>query len=137
MTPSYESYVEQYREKQNKLTAKGLQMYDRMYTEREFDMVYKAIRNDRREMVANGELRSIGNITREVVTRQAYELSYKQGKSSAEYARRTGQKLTQQQIRAGQVDWSALREYQEELEEQGLSSYEISEEIATLLFGSP
>lgn len=137
MTPSYESYRELYREKQNKLTAKGLQMYDRMYTEREFYAVYRATKNDRVEMVRNGELRSIGNITREIVMRQTYEYSFKQAKALAEYARRTGQELTQQQIRAGQVDWDALYDLRAELAEQGLANDEIADEVATLLFGSP
>ena len=133
---NYESYKKAYRKKQNTLTRKGLQMYDSMLTKSEFEAVYEATRNDLKEMVRKGERKVIGNVTQTIVTEQSYEYSQKQGKALAEYAKATGQNLTQQQIRAGQLDWSMLEDKQMELKQLGLSGKEISETIGQLYFGS-
>ena len=98
--------------------------------------VYEATRNDLKSMVKKGERKVIGNVTQTIVTEQTYEYSQRQGKALAEYAKQTGQNLTQQQIRAGQIDWSMLEDKQIELKNLGLSSKEVSEAIGQLYFGS-
>lgn len=133
---NYDSYKAAYRKQQNKLTSKGLAMYDRMYTKSEFEAVYEATRNDLKELVRKGKRKVIGNVTQTIVTEQAYEYSQKQGKALAQYAKETGQKLTQQQIRAGQIDWSMLEDRQYELKEAGLKSGDISLIIGQEFFGS-
>lgn len=133
---NYESYKNAYRKKQNMLTRKGLQMYDKMLTKSEFEAVYEATRNDLKQLVKSGKRKVIGNVTQTIVTEQTYEYSQKQGKALAEYAKATGQNLTQQQIRAGQIDWSMLEDKQNELKRMGLSGKEINETIGQLYFGS-
>lgn len=133
----YESYKAAYRKKQNMLTAKGLQMYDSMLTKREFETVYEATRNDLKQLVKEGKRKVIGNVTQTIVTEQTYEYSQAQGKALAKYAKATGQNLTQQQIRAGQIDWSILEDKRRELKALGLSKEEVRNTIATLYFGSP
>lgn len=133
---NYESYKAAYRKKQNALTRKGLQMYDTMLTKSEFEAVYEATRNDLKEMVKKGDRKVIGNVTQTIVTEQTYEYSQRQGKALAEYAKATGQNLTQQQIRAGQLDWSMLEDKQIELRQLGLSKSEVREAIGQLYFGS-
>lgn len=133
---NYESYKAAYRKKQNALTRKGLQMYDSMLTKSEFEAVYEATRNDLKEMVKKGERKVIGNVTQTIVTEQTYEYTQKQGKALAEYAKATGQNLTQQQIRAGQLDWSMLEDRQIELKQMGLSKSEIRTIIGQEYFGS-
>ena len=134
---NYESYKAAYRKKQNMLTAKGLQMYDSMLTKREFETIYEATRNDLKQLVKEGKRKVIGNVTQTIVTEQTYEYSQAQGKALAEYAKATGQNLTQQQIRAGQIDWSMLEDKRRELKNLGLSKEEVRDTIATLYFGSP
>lgn len=133
---NYESYKEAYRKKQNSLTKKGLSMYDSMLTKSEFEAVYEATRNDLKAMVNRGERKVIGNVTQTIVTEQTYEYTQRQGKALAEYAKATGQNLTQQQIRAGQLDWSMLEDKQIELKNLGLSKAEVRETIGQLYFGS-
>ena len=133
---NYESYKNAYRKKQNMLTRKGLQMYDTMLTKSEFEAVYEATRNDLKQLVKSGKRKVIGNVTQTIVTEQTYEYTQKQGKALAEYAKATGQNLTQQQIRAGQIDWSMLEDKQNELKRMGLSGKEINETIGQLYFGS-
>ena len=133
---NYESYLKAYFKKEKSLAKKGLQMYDAVLSKNEFEAVYTATRNDLKRMVEKGERRVIGNVTQTIVTEQTYEYSQKQGKALAKYAEATGQQLTQQQIRAGQIDWSALTDYQLELKNQGLSSSEISKIVGQEYFGS-
>lgn len=133
---NYESYKAAYRKKQNSLTKKGLQMYDSMLTKSEFEAVYEATRNDLKDMVKKGERKVVGNVTQTIVTEQTYEYTQKQGKALAEYAKATGQELTQQQIRAGQLDWTKLEAKQAELKQKGLSKAEVRDTIAQLYFGS-
>lgn len=133
---NYESYKVAYRKKQNMLTRKGLQMYDQMLTKSEFEAVYEATRNDLKEMVKKGDRKVIGNVTQTIVTEQTYEYTQRQGKALAEYAKATGQNLTQQQIRAGQLDWTMLEDRQIELRQQGLSPRDVRKTIGQEYFGS-
>lgn len=133
---NYDSYKAAYRKQQAKLTRKGLSMYDSMLTKSEFEAVYEATRNDLKAQVAKGDRKVIGNVTQTIVTEQTYEYSQKQGKALAKYAKESGQKLTQQQIRAGQIDWSALETRQAELKAAGLTGSEINTMIGQEYFGS-
>ena len=141
---NYESYKAAYRKKQNMLTAKGLQMYDSMKTKEEFEAIYEATRNDLKQLVKEVKRKVIGNVTQTIVTEQTYEYTQKQGKALAEYAKATGQNLTQQQIRAGQLDFSFMEdryaELKNELRELGLSRAEIATEAGIIIgqeyFGS-
>lgn len=133
---NYESYLKAYFKKEKSLAKKGLQMYDAVLSKNEFEAVYTATRNDLKRMVEKGERKVIGNVTQTIVTEQTYEYSQKQGKALAKYAEATGQQLTQQQIRAGQIDWNALTDYQLELKNQGFSSSEISKIVGQEYFGS-
>lgn len=133
---NYQSYKKAYREKQKMLNRKGLQMYDTMLTKREFEAIYEATRKDLKAKVAAGKRKVIGNVTQTIVSEQTYEFTQAQGKAMAEYAKATGQKLTQQQIRAGQIDWELLKERREELFESGFSKEQVREYIGQEYFGS-
>ena len=71
----YANYVKQFREKQAKMRAKGLEMWDTMYSKEEFIEAYDAEKNYRLD---SGK--KPGNITRDLVTEQAYETSFKQAR---------------------------------------------------------
>lgn len=133
---NYESYKAAYKKQQNKLNRKGLTMYDSMLTKSEFEAVYEATRNDLKAQVASGDRKVIGNVTQAIVTEQTYEYSQRQGKALAIYAKESGQKLTQQQIRAGQIDWTLLENRQAELKAAGFTGGEINFIIGFEYFGS-
>ena len=136
MRANYNSYKNAYRKKQNILTAKGLTMYDSMLTKSEFEAVYEATRNQLKDEVAKGKRKVIGNVTQTIVTNQSYEYSQKQGKALAEYAKETGQKLTQSQIRAGLIDWAPLEARQAELRAIGIKGKDLRDQIGQEFFGS-
>lgn len=133
---NYESYKKAYFKKEDMLNKKGLQMYDKILSRREFEAVYEATRNELKRQVKEGKRKVIGNVTQTIVTEQTYEYSQKQGKALQKYAEATGQNLTQQQIRAGQIDWSILKEAQIELKELGYSNAEVRTIIGQEYFGS-
>lgn len=71
----YANYVKQFREKQAKMRAKGLEMWDTMYSKEEFIEAYDAEKNYRLDIG-----KKPGNITRDLIAEQAYETSYKQAR---------------------------------------------------------
>lgn len=133
---NYESYKKAYIKKQETLHKKGLQMYVPMYTKEQFETVYQTTRSDLKELVKDGKRKVIGNVTQTIVSEQSYQYSKAQGTALKKYAEATGQDLTISQIRAGQLDWSMLRERQAELKSAGFSGKEISLVIGQEYFGS-
>ena len=115
--PSYEAYLSMYAKKQGQLERKGLSMYDNTpLSEIEFYTMYKAEKNFRKDLVRSGQLKSIGNITRQLVRDQTYEYSEKTIRARYEYTKQTNQNIMLQDIREGiaKIDWSVLsKEYHE------------------------
>ena len=114
--PSYDAYLSMYAKKQGQLERKGLSMYDTPLSEIEFYTMYKAEKNFRKDLVRSGQLKSIGNITRQLVADQTYEYSEKTSRARYEYSRQTNQNIKLQDIREGKanIDWSFLsKEYHE------------------------
>lgn len=133
---NYESYKKAYIKKQAALEKKGLQMYDVMYTKEEFETVYSSTRRELKQLVSEGKRKVIGNVTQTMITEQSYQYSKAQGTALKKYAEATGQDLSVSQIRAGQIDWSMLREKQAELKAAGLTSKEIDIVVSQEYFGS-
>lgn len=83
-TPDYESYVRQFRERQRALNKPGAvpRLPDSaMYDKSRFEFNYYATKRERAKAVANGDLAKIGNVTRSLISKQAYEVSFKQAKN--------------------------------------------------------
>lgn len=83
-TPDYESYVRQFRERQRALNKPGAvpRLPDSaMYDKSRFEFNYYATKRERAKAVANGDLAKVGNVTRSLISKQAYELSFKQSKN--------------------------------------------------------
>lgn len=135
--PNYKSYVKAYKAKESVLNKKGLSMYDTMYTKAEFKAVYKATRNDLKEEVSKGKRKVVGNITQTMISEQSYKYSQRQGKAFAIYSEKTGQKLTQQQIRSGQIDFSIIDNVYKEYRKSGYTATESKKLISQNYFGSP
>lgn len=92
---SYKSYIDQYNAKKRQLEANGVQMNQRLLTEKEFDSAYNRVLLRRKQDVASGKRKTTGNITREIVDKQAFALSAKQAEAMKDnkynyYEKRSG-----------------------------------------------
>lgn len=135
---SYDAYKREYRSKERKLNANGVSMNQRMLTEAEFNAQYDRILNQRKKDVASGKRKTTGNITRDLVDRQAFTLTAKQAEAMI-----TGKKTgNYYQRRSG----ASIEEREAELVEKYLENHpdrEIDDalryargEISTEFFGS-
>lgn len=128
---SYESYVRQYKHKERQLNANGVSMLQRLYTKKEFELQYKRLQNEK----IKTNKKPI-NITRELVDKQAYSLSFKQAMA---YQPQSGENWYQ--IRQG--NYVAKRYY--ELKEEYLKQHPDAKDsglyarnqVSVELFGSP
>lgn len=130
-------------------------MGSEMYNEREFYAAYKSFRNDRSFEVRTGERKSIGNITKGIVDRQAYSNSKEYARNIADAYERT-RKLTGElkkqsglytKIRYGAFDikgsdsvldafWNEVSKIRKSYLDSGLSGSEAYNMLAVQVFGS-
>lgn len=128
---SYQSYVLQYRHKERQLNANGFSMLQTMYTKEQFELQYKRLQNEKISKGLKGN-----NITRELIDKQAYSLSFKQAKAykakpgESWYSIRQGGYVRQ---RYYEIKNKYLEENPDALDAGLYSSHEVSIE----LFGSP
>lgn len=132
----YPAYVKSYGTQQDKLLKKGLSMRSPMLSQREFEAVYAATRNDLAQDVKMGKRKVIGNVTQNIVRSQAYSYSPKQAKAMMKAAEVTGQKLSYTQIRAGQFDWTQINQSYMNMLEKGMSMAAIADDLGKTFFGS-
>lgn len=134
---NYESYLTSYYKQTEKLKRKGRTMYDdRPYSRTEFETMYRATRNDLIEEVKEGKRKTVGNVTQNIVRKQAYEFTDKQAKAMSTAAELTGQKLTYTQIRTGEFDWEQIKQARKDLLSAGIKKKEVALIIAQTYFGS-
>lgn len=130
---NYESYSKQYDDMQKKLAAKGISMFQRKYTKQEFAAQFMRLKNTRQEQISMGKRKTLGNITRDLIDKQAFELTMKQAK-----AVKKRQGMTLQELRSG--IWLAKEQYlkQREFEEMEVDDIEVAirKYISTEFFGS-
>lgn len=84
--PNYESYVRQFRERQRALNKPGDKIRlpsSAMLNRGDFEFNYYATKREFKRDIASGERAKIGNITRTIISRQAYDVSFGQSKSLA------------------------------------------------------
>lgn len=137
--PSYDSYLRQYYQKQNQLAKKGLQMRDSVMSEKEFKFAYNLMKRDYQELISQGKRKALGNITRDLVSNQAYEFTREQYYKYNKAFKKLGFKFSQEQIRANQGIGEAFVSLQNEysvLKESGLTGREAGLVLAQEYFGS-
>lgn len=140
----YENYVLKYKAQATRVATKyGVAMEVQMYTERQFSLLIKA----ERERLRN-EGKSPTNATRNLIQRQTYERSYKQGVVALKgYLDMFGEKLSAPersqmitQFRFKNVfsdAWFDLIEQERKrIKKQGYNKEEIAELIAEEFYGS-
>lgn len=86
---NYDAYKREYKAKERKLNANGVQMNQRLLSEAEFNAQYDRMLNQRKKDVLSGKRKTTGNITRDLVDRQAFALTAKQADAMVK-SKRTG-----------------------------------------------
>lgn len=82
----YENYLEQFESRKETFESRGLDFYDPVpLTYRDWKTVHAEKINDLKMDIKEGKRKSIGNVNREIVSDQAYELSSRQADVLGEY----------------------------------------------------
>ncbi len=82
----YENYLKQFESRKETFEARGLDFYDPVaLTYRDWKTVHAEKINDLKMDIKEGKRKSIGNVNREIVSDQAYELSSRQADVLGEY----------------------------------------------------
>jgi hypothetical protein len=82
----YNDYLEQFSERKENFASRGLDFYDPTpLTYRDWKTVRQEKINDLKMDIEEGKRKSIGNVNREIVSDQAYELSSRQADVLGEY----------------------------------------------------
>ena len=82
----YENYLEQFEARKETFESRGLDFYDPVaLTYRDWKTVHAEKINDLKMDIKEGKRKSIGNVNREIVSDQAYELSSRQADVLGEY----------------------------------------------------
>lgn len=71
--PSYKKYREAYINKAIQLSKYGRNMYARLYGETEFYIEYSKLKEWKKWCIVVKALNAVGNVTRDLVNRQAYK----------------------------------------------------------------
>ena len=138
---SWRAYSREYNARRKELEKRGYVMHERKLTAAEFRYRYKAMKLEREEEIANGERKTIGNITRDLIKDQEYKYSAKQGKAIQKaYENFTGNRISISSIRHGgnlNDFWNTIDMFKEELAQQGVLPDEIAIQVSQGFFGSP
>lgn len=82
----YQDYLDQFESRKENFESRGLDFYDPVpLTYRDWKTVHAEKINDLREDIKEGKRKTVGNVNREIVSDQAYELSSKQADVLGEY----------------------------------------------------
>lgn len=82
----YRDYLEQFEARKENFESRGLEFYDPIpLTYRDFKTVRAEKINDLKLDIKEGKRKSVGNVNREIVSDQAYELSSRQADVLGEY----------------------------------------------------
>ena len=82
----YRDYLEQFKARRENFESRGLEFYDPVpLTYRDFKTVRAEKINDLKLDIKEGKRKSVGNVNREIVSDQAYELSSRQADVLGEY----------------------------------------------------
>lgn len=82
----YRDYVEQFEARKENFASRGLDFYDPVpLTYRDWKTVHAEKVNDLKQDIKEGKRKSVGNVNREIVSDQAYELSSRQADVIGEY----------------------------------------------------
>lgn len=82
----YQDYLDQFEARKENFESRGLEFYDPVaLTYRDWKTVHQEKINDLKMDIKEGKRKTVGNVNREIVSDQAYELSSKQADVLGEY----------------------------------------------------
>ena len=82
----YQDYIDQFEARKENFESRGLDFYDPVpLTYRDWKTVHAEKVNDLKQDIKEGKRKSVGNVNREIVSDQAYELSSRQADVIGEY----------------------------------------------------
>ena len=82
----YQNYKNQFESRKENFESRGLDFFDPVpLTYRDWKTVYAEKVNDLKQDIKEGKRRTVGNVNREIVSDQAYELSSRQAEVLGEY----------------------------------------------------
>ena len=129
---SYEAYVREYKREEAKH-----EMYSPMFNKDTFEAVYEGMANSMRE---KGQ--RVQNITRNIIQRQSYQLSYKQAKAFKQAREALDMesksiKEIRQMDKSDAIDWAAIKKaYHDYKEETASGALDAKRYISQVIFGS-
>lgn len=82
----YEDYLDQFEARKENFESRGLEFFEPApFSFRDWKSVYAEKLNDLRQDIKEGKRKTVGNVNREIVSDQAYELSSRQAEVLGEY----------------------------------------------------
>ena len=132
----YAGYEKAYAKKVKMLHKQGLLPRAPKLSRKAWEETYKATRNTLVEAVKAGERKQIGNVNQVIISRQMYMYTSKQAHKLKLAAEMSGQKLSINQIKAGEFDWNQIKEEYQRGKALGLTGTQAGMEISWFYFGS-
>lgn len=138
---SYLSYLEAYNKKANFIKDKyGERMQEPKLTREEFLFAYKTERAKMKVLVSEGKRKQIGNITQNIVSKQAYKTSQGQALALKGAYKELGEDVKLVDIRFGNAITDELNEELKDIyyeqRRAGMSGKQAKEYISQIYFGS-
>lgn len=137
--PSYDEYLQKYREKGFQLMAKGYSMYDQVMSKSEYEANYMALYNDHMAEKAEGKRKQVKrlDVLRDLVNDQAYQFTKKQALNQFRAAKKLGYKTNLFRLMVGDKELGNLiRERADVLESEGIDKKTIRLIISEEYYGS-
>ena len=135
---NYKKYVELYKKKQKRLQFYGFNMKDKMYSKKEFELMYKQVYNQKKMDIAEhkytGKQKEMGNLYKEIVEEQAQSATFKQAKAARAANPQMDKSLRYFQY--GEGFWETVDADYHQQKEEGYTSTEAKHYIAMTYFGS-
>lgn len=146
---TYRTYLNEFKKVARKLAKKGYEPYEQPYSRSEWYNTLSNERLTRTQLIKMGKRKTIGNITRDIVSQQVYARSGDFGRNAVKALNKfykehdikddSGKikKMTLTQARfADEKDFEGIKEYYHQLTDGGMKGKEAGEMIAGEFFGS-
>jgi len=135
----YKAYVRHYNALNKEMKKRGLTMAEGRMNKLEWKTMREALINTRKDEIAQGKRKTLGNINKDLAKMQQYAISREQAKAYQKAIKATdNKKVSLRDIRAGKyaVNWDVINAREKELRAENHSWNYIHDIIAQEYFGS-
>lgn len=135
----YKAYVKQYNALKKQMKKYGLKMAEEKMNKLEWKTMREALINTRKDEIAQGKRKTLGNINKDLAKMQQYKVSKEQARAYQKAIKATDdKKVSIRDIRAGkyEVNWDVINAREKQLRAENHSWNYIHEVIAQEYFGS-